>query len=123
MPLLNLQDLKIISPSPDNFILRLTIDGKDYNYIGSGEHIYQDGIDADKKPAIDKTLITNQLAHSSIFEFDEISTNVTAWDIFDINDVGVTTDADDIDNDNLLHNSIAIYFGIAKILSFPETAK
>ena len=102
MPLLNLQDLKIISPSPDNFILRLTIDGKDYNYIGSGEHIYQDDIDADKKPAIDKTLITNQLAHSSIFEFDEISTNVTAWDIFDINDVGVTTDADDIDNDNLL---------------------
>lgn len=101
MPILKLQDFKIVSPSPDNFILRLRINDKDYNYIGSGEHVYQE-LDENEEPAIHKSLITNQLAHSSIFEYDDISTNVTAWDMFDINDVGVTTDSDDEDNDNLL---------------------
>lgn len=102
MPILNLEDFNIISPSPDNFILRLTIDGKDYNYIGSGEHVYQDYDELKKETYVHKSLITNQLAHSSIFEYDSISTVVTAWDVFDLNDVGVTTDTDDENNDNLL---------------------
>lgn len=104
MPILELQDFNIISPSPDNFILRLKVDGKDYNYIGSGEHVYQD-VDIDRKPIAHESLVTAHLAHSSIFEYrtsSNVSSSVFAWDMFDINDVGVTTDADDENNDNLL---------------------
>lgn len=105
MPILKLEDFNIISPSPDNFILRLSINGENYNYVGSGEHVYQD-LSGDNSPSVHKSLITSRLAHSSIFEYDgstsEKNVSITAWNMFDINDVGVTTDSDDEDNDNLL---------------------
>lgn len=65
MPLLNIKDMKVVSPSPDNFILDLEISSSidptvhNYKYIASGEHIYQnnDGI-------VDNELLDEHVAHS-----------------------------------------------------------
>lgn len=62
MPILNIDNMKVVSPSPNNFILDLDISGKHYNYIASGEHIYQNS-----NGSVDNTLLNDHVAHSSLF--------------------------------------------------------
>lgn len=113
MPILTIKDMKVVTPSPNNFILDLEISSdinpddttvKHYKYIASGEHIYQNN-----DGRIDKKLLKNRVAHSSIFKIDngdDNATIITAFSLFDMNDMVVTTDENDpIDNLLLMPNS------------------
>ena len=98
MAVLNIENMKVISPSPDNFILKLDLkngsETTSFNFIASGEHVYQD---SDNR--INHVLMDKHLAHSSIF--DVYNTKITAFSLFDMNDIGITTDDNDV-IDNLL---------------------
>lgn len=106
MPGLDIKDMKVISPSPDNFILELEVSGlnidgiKKFNYIASGEHIYENG-----NSTVDSKLLRDHVAHSNIFKLSD-NTLVTAYSLFDINDMAITTDDEDtIDNLLLMPNA------------------
>lgn len=102
MPILNITDIKVVSPSPNNFILDLEISGKHYNYIASGEQIYQNTNN------IDSSLLNEHVAHSSIFKIN--NNLITAYSLFDMNDMGITTDDEDIDNLLLMPNANTIAY-------------
>lgn len=95
--------MKVVMPSPINFILDLKVNGKQYKYIASGEHIYQN-----ENGKIDKRLLKKHVAHSTVFNVKKNNqhTIVTAFSLFDMNDMVVTTDEKDpIDNLLLMPNS------------------
>lgn len=103
MPILNIKDMKVVSPSPENFILDLEISsdidksGHHYKYIASGEHIFQNS-----DGTIDDELLNEHVAHSSIFKIGEDSF-ITAFNLFDMNDMAITTSYDGEDQiDNIL---------------------
>jgi hypothetical protein len=100
MPILKIKDMKVVAPSPDNFILDLEIENKGvsnhYKYIASGEQIYQN------HDNIDSTLLKQHVAHSSIFKVND--TLITAFSLFDVNDMGITTDDYDSSNNSMFDN-------------------
>lgn len=104
MAVFNIDKMKVIAPSPDNFIINLQLvdaseNSYNYNFIASGEHIYvnQDG-------SIDESLISDHVAHSSVFNLD--GTTITAFSLFDMNDVGITThDNNETDLYSLKHGN------------------
>lgn len=106
MAIFSIENMKVVSPSPDNFILKLDLskDGsepKSYNFIASGEHIY---VNNDGK--IDKSLTDQHVAHSAVYDIS--GTVITGFSMFDMNDIGYTThdnDEDSIDNLLLMPNA------------------
>ena len=105
MPILNIKDMKVVSPSPENFILDLEISsdidksGHHYKYIASGEHIFQNS-----DGTIDDELLNEHVAHSSIFKIGEDSF-ITAFSLFDMNDMAITTS---YDGENQIDNILTL---------------
>lgn len=84
---IDINSLKILSPSPTMFILGVNqsdaIHGeKQVTYIGSAEHCFEQ-----------KTLVKNKLAHSSIYSKPQYG-STTAYAVFDLNDVIIGADID-----------------------------
>lgn len=83
-----ISSLKIISPSPATFILDVersaapSAESEHVTYIGSAEHCFKD-----------LTLITSKLAHSTIYT-GPTHGSITAYAMFDLNDVLIGTDID-----------------------------
>ncbi len=110
MTVFNIEKLKVILPSPDNFILQLDLSRqyedsaiaeseiyKTYNFIASGEHVF-----VNKNNEIDKSLINNHVAHSSVFDIS--GRTITAFSMFDMNDMGITTH-DNVDIDENINSN------------------